>query len=77
MSVFVFSSTVVVSPTALAADTGADVPVIHVCGSGALLVKNNPDGQKETVYPLQIEKSYIEENVKRFLPVFAEAFKNM
>ncbi len=61
-------------PLASAASDGADIPVIHVCGYGALLVRNNEEGVKETVYPLQIENNYIEEKAKEILPVFAKAF---
>lgn len=68
-SVFVISV-----PASQPAVDGADIPVIHVCGSGALLVRINEEGKKETVYPLNIEGSYIEEKAKEFLPVFAKAF---
>lgn len=61
-------------PIAFAAEDGADIPVIHVTGYGALLVRNNEEGVKETVYPLQIPDGYIEEKAKEILPVFAKAF---
>lgn len=73
-SVLFFTTFFIAAPTSQAASDGADIPVIHVCGSGALLVKNNADGTKETIYPLNIEKSFIEEKTKEFLPVFAKAF---
>lgn len=65
---------VTVAPASQPAVDGSDVPIIHVCGSGALLVRNNEEGKKETVYPLQIPDGYIEEEVKEFLPIFAQAF---
>lgn len=73
-SIIIVTSAVAVSPVSYAAADGADIPVIHVCGAGALIVKDNPDGTKETVYPLQIPDGYVEEKVKEFIPVFAEAF---
>ncbi len=61
-------------PLSSASVDGADIPVIHVCGYGALLVKTNAEGKKETVYPLQIPDGYIEEKAEEILPVFAKAF---
>lgn len=61
-------------PVAFAAQDGADIPVVHVSGYGALLVRKNEQGVKETVYPLQIPDNYIEEKVDVILPVFAKAF---
>ncbi len=67
-------TTIVAAPVSSAASTGADVPIIHVCGYGSLLVKDNPDGTKEQIYPFKIEDSFIEEKAKEILPVFAKAF---
>lgn len=61
-------------PIAFADYEGADIPVIHISGYGGLIVHNNEDGVKETVYPLQIPDGYIEEKAKEILPVFAKAF---
>ncbi len=72
--IIIVTGSVAVSPISSASADGADIPVIHVCGTGALIVRDNPDGTKETVYPLQIPDGYIEENVKEFIPVFAKAF---
>ncbi len=62
------------APVAIAAEEGADVPVIHISGYGGLITKKNEDGTKETVYPLQVPDGYIEEKAKVILPVFAKAF---
>lgn len=70
----VFGCVTCVIPLSSAASDGADIPVIHVCGYGALLVKDNANGKKETIYPLQVSDGYIEEKAKEFLPVFAKAF---
>ena len=61
-------------PVANAAQDGADIPVIHISGQGAQLIKFNEDGVKQTIFPLQISDGYIEEKAKEFLPVFAKAF---
>ncbi len=60
--------------TPVSSASGADIPVIHVCGYGAVLVKDNSDGTKEQIYPLKVEDSFIEEKAKEILPVFAKAF---
>ena len=70
----IITTVISVAPSTSAAADGSDIPVIHVCGYGALLVRNKPDGTKETLYPLQIPDGYIEEKAKEFIPVFAEAF---
>ena len=75
ISLFLIVSILVTSvPLAFGAEDGADIPVIHVTGYGALLVRKNDAGVKETVYPLQIPDNYIEEKAKEILPVFAKAF---
>lgn len=70
----VFTSLISMITVSSAASDGADIPVIHVSGYGALLVRNNSEGAKETVYPLQIPDGYIEEKAEEFLPIFAKAF---
>lgn len=70
----VFTSLISTITVSSAASDGADIPVIHVSGYGALLVRNNSEGAKETVYPLQIPDGYIEEKAEEFLPIFAKAF---
>ncbi len=72
--ILILSLVITGAPVALAAEDGSDIPVIHVTGYGALLIKNNEQGVKETVYPLQIPDGFIEEKAKEILPVFAEAF---
>ncbi len=72
--VLVSSACLTVAPVSSAASAGADIPVIHVCGYGAVLVKDNSDGTKTQIYPLKIENSFIEEKAKEILPVFAKAF---
>lgn len=76
ITLFVLILTIVTSslPVSSAANDGADIPVIHVHGYGALLVRNDEEGKKETVYPLQIPDGYIEQKAEEFLPVFAKAF---
>lgn len=69
----IFTTTAIVAPVSYAA-SGANIPVIHVCGYGAVLVKDLPDGTKEQIYPLKVEDSFIEEKAKAILPVFAKAF---
>ena len=69
----IFTALVIAAPVSSAA-SGANIPVIHVCGYGAVLVKDNPDGTKEQIYPLKVEDSYIEEKAKEILPIFAKAF---
>lgn len=73
-AVLVFSAATGLLSVSYAASDGADIPVIHVSGYGALLVRNNSEGVKETVYPLQIPDGYIEEKAEEFLPIFAKAF---
>ncbi|MBQ8014627.1 MAG: hypothetical protein IJ264_00395, partial [Clostridia bacterium] len=61
----------VVSTTA----DGADIPVVHVVGTGTPICRMNEEtGEEETLYPFQIPEGYIDEKVEIFLPVFAEAF---
>ncbi len=72
--VLVSSACLAVAPVTSAASDGANIPVIHVCGYGALLIKEKPDGTKEQIYPLKVSDSYIEEKANEILPVFAEAF---
>lgn len=50
------------------------IPVVHVVGSGAKIVRRNDDGIEETLYPPQIPEGYIEEAANKIFPVFAEAF---
>ncbi len=64
----------IISAPVSSAVGGANIPVIHVCGYGAVLVKDLPDGKKEQIYPLKIEDKFIEEKAKEILPIFAKAF---
>ncbi len=62
-------------PTAVAAEPGRTTePVIYLCGSGSTIIRENEDGTTEQLYPLVVPEGYIDEQVERFLPVFAEAF---
>lgn len=63
-----------VTPVTFATADGADIPVVHVRGTGTPIRRINEAGQKETLYPFQIPEGYIDEQVEIFLPVFAEAF---
>lgn len=71
--VMIFTTVIITAPVSSAA-SGADIPVIHVCGYGAVLVKDNADGTKEQIYPFKVEDNFIEEKAKEILPVFAKAF---
>lgn len=61
-------------PVSFAAEDAADIPVVHVCGSGTPIRRVNEAGEVETLFPMQIPEGYIEEKAEIFLPVFAEAF---
>ena len=63
-----------IAPVSSAAEDGADIPVVHVVGTGTPIVRKTETGETETVYPMQIPEGYIEEKAEIFLPVFAEAF---
>lgn len=72
--VIIISSVCIGIPSVSAAQDGSDIPVIHISGFGSKLTKDNPDGTKESIYPLQIPDGYIEEKAEEFIPVFAKAF---
>ncbi len=75
LSVIIVLTTVIFAvPSVFAAEDGADIPVIHLSGYGGKIVRDNPDGTTQTIYPFQIPEGYIEEKVDEILPVFAEAF---
>ena len=63
-----------IAPVSSAAADGANIPVVHVVGTGTPLIRDTETGETETVYPMQIPEGYIEEKAEIFLPVFAEAF---
>lgn len=53
---------------------GTDIPVVHVVGTGDPIVRYNDGGEKEYLYPPQLEENFIEEKANEILPVFADAF---
>mgnify|MGYP003295955076 CR=1 FL=1 len=53
---------------------GTDIPVVHVVGTGDPIVRYNESGEKECLYPPQLEENFIEEKANEILPVFADAF---
>lgn len=63
-----------VTPISSATADGADIPVVHVVGTGSTILRTNEAGETETIFPLQVPEGYIEEKAEVFLPVFAEAF---
>jgi len=64
----------VVSPISSATADGADIPVIHIVGTGEEILRKDENGNVKTLFPFQVPEGYIEEKAKIFLPVFAEAF---
>ena len=62
------------APVSFAAEDAADIPVVHVLGTGSTIYRYNEAGEKEILYPVQIPENYINEKAKVFLPVFAKAF---
>ena len=63
-----------VAPVQSATPDGADIPVIHVIGTGESIYRINEDGVEEQVFEMQFTDEYIAEKAEIFLPVFAEAF---
>lgn len=51
----------------------AKIPLVYVGGQGAMLVAENPDGSKRTVYPIEMPENFIEETVKNNIGIFAKA----
>lgn len=64
----------VAAPVSSATADGADIPVIHVVGTGEEIYRKDENGNEELIFPFQIPDGYIEEKAEIFLPVFAEAF---
>lgn len=62
------------APVTFASVDGADIPVVHVVGTGEEIFRKDENGNIEQLFPLQIPDGYIEEKAEIFLPVFAEAF---
>ena len=61
-------------PVSFASESGIDIPLIYIEGQGASLYRNYGTPEQEQIYPIQIPEGYIEEQVDKYLPVFAEAF---
>ena len=64
----------VAAPISFAAADGADIPVVHVVGTGSKIIRIDENGEEETLYPIQIPENYINEKAEVILPVFAKAF---
>ncbi len=54
--------------------TGSDIPVIYIEGTGMPIVKDNPDGSKTTVFPVDLSSDRINAIVDENIDVFAKAF---
>ncbi len=52
---------------------GTDIPLIYVSGQGGAIVRDNPDGSRERIYPISIPDGYIQNTVKENIDVFALA----
>lgn len=75
LSTVIFLSTLLsVAPVSSATQDGLDIPLIYIAGQGAELYKNYGTPEQKQIYPIQIPEGYIEEQVDKYLPVFAEAF---
>lgn len=73
--ILVATSVAGIVPGISAAADGANIPVVHVVGTGTPIHRNNPEtGEREILYPFQIPEGYINEKVEMFLPIFADAF---
>lgn len=63
-----------VVPVQSATPDGANIPVIHVIGTGEDVFRIDENGNEEQVFEMQFTDEYIAEKAEVFLPVFAEAF---
>ena len=70
----VVTSIAVAVPVTYASSDGADIPVIHIVGTGEEVLRKDESGNVQTLFPFQIPEGYIEEKAEVFLPVFAQAF---
>ena len=61
-------------PVQSATPDGAEIPVIHVIGTGENVYRIDENGNEEQVFEMQFTDEYISEKAEIFLPVFAEAF---
>lgn len=61
-------------PVQSATPDGANIPVIHVIGTGENVYRIDENGNEEQVFEMQFTDEYISEKAEIFLPVFAEAF---
>lgn len=62
------------APSSFASQDGIDIPLIYIEGQGASLYRNYGTPEQEQIYPIQVPEGYIDEQVDKYLPVFAEAF---
>lgn len=70
----VITGVAIAAPASLATADGADIPVIHIVGTGEDILRKDENGNVQTLFPFQAPDGYIEEKAEVFLPVFAEAF---
>ncbi len=72
--IFVLLGTVFAAPSTFATPDGANIPVIHIMGTGQEIFRKDENGNEKKVFPIEIPDGYIEEKAEVFLPVFAKAF---
>ena len=72
--IFVLLGTVFAAPSTFATPDGANIPVIHIMGTGQEIFRKDENGNEKKVFPVEFPDGYIEEKAEILLPVFAEAF---
>lgn len=70
---FVVSSFAFVASTSAAEDTGTDIPLIYVVGTGVHLIADNPDGTTRKIFPLVLPENFIMDTVEANIGIFAKA----
>lgn len=70
---FVVSSFAIVASTSAAEDTGTDIPLIYVVGTGVHLIADNPDGTTRKIFPLVLPENFIMDTVEANIGIFAKA----
>ncbi len=72
--VFIVLGTIFAAPETFATPDGANIPVIHIMGTGQEIFRKDENGNEQKVFPVEIPADYIEQKAPVILPVFAEAF---
>lgn len=72
--ILIVLGTVFAAPESFATPDGADIPVIHIMGTGQDIYRIDENGNEQKVFPIEIPGEYIEEKAEVILPVFAKAF---